>query len=118
MAEEHQNFEVYAGSDLSLDFSLTWEDGDPYDITSSVITWVAATKAGREPFLAKEIGTGIVLIHAEGEADDPAVFQLVLVPDDTAELLGLYYHETRVDGMPVASGTMYVLPSSSREFGS
>jgi hypothetical protein len=118
MAETQQDFEVYAGSELAIDFTLVWEGGAAYDLTSSLVMWVLATKAGAVPLLTKAISSGISVVHAQGETNDPAVFRVTVDAEDTEAIEGLFYHEARVDGRPVASGMVTVLPSSTREVGS
>jgi len=95
----NQNFELYAGDDKRLRFKV--QDAETLDHGSAV--WALSERLSSEPFLEKDN------VSLQGN-----LALVDLVPADTNELQGSYYHELKVtiEGKQhtVASGTMVVHP--------
>lgn len=97
MAHQVQDFEIHAGSDLSITVPVTDDgtaDGTPIDITSVLgITWAAEGAESGTRALTKTLGDGIEL---SGDSGEDHIFVITLTDDDTINLLGWYNHEARI----------------------
>lgn len=97
MAHQVQDFEIHAGSDLTITVPVTDDgtaDGTPIDITSAAgITWAAEGAESGTRAITKTLGSGIEL---SGDSGEDHIFIITLTDDDTESLLGWYKHEARV----------------------
>lgn len=105
MALTEQDFELFAGDDFILEFTVTDEDGTALNITGASISWVVWD--GSTAVLTKTTASGISITDAAaGE------FRVTLAPADTYTLEPkAYAHGANVSieagaYMTVATGTM------------
>ena len=91
MADNVQNFEMHAGDDQDLAFTVKDEAGSAVDITGFTIAWRLATHVTAPMLVSKATGGGITITDAvQGE------FTVALAAADTAGLAGVYYHEAEL----------------------
>lgn len=77
------------GNDITLEFTVTDEDGAALDITGATVKWSLKRAIGETADLTKQTGgSGITLTDADG-----GVFEVELTDTDTAALYGEYVHE-------------------------
>lgn len=107
MAYKNQDFEIFAGDNKLLVFTVD----DVGDLGDCVVTWEAARSPDSEALISKSSEDSDE-IEISGDT-----FTVKLVPDDTAELSKYrkYYHEAQIEDSAgnittVAIGTMIVYP--------
>lgn len=85
-------FELHAGDSRTLEVTVTDEDSNVVvDITDCDVFWVVSRVLGSASLLTKQVGTGITVVDAPAGR-----FDIQLDSDDTQELQGSYYHESRM----------------------
>ncbi len=94
MTEVDQSFEMWAGNDIDLNFSIVDSTGSPVDLTTATtLEWVLhADVQDGNPLIQKSIGSGITITNPGG-----GQFTITLLPADTATLSGNYYHECELN---------------------
>jgi len=107
MAYKDQDFEIFAGDNKSLLFTVD----DVEDLDDCTVTWKAARSPGSEAVISKSSESSDE-IEISGDT-----FTVKLVPTDTSNLSGYrkYYHEAQIldssgNITTVAIGTMIVYP--------
>lgn len=88
MAAEDQDFELFAGDDAVLEFTVTNEAGAAQSLAGASIAWLCARRAGATAVLTK---SGAIVDPASG-----GVFRVTLADTDTDDLLGEYWHQAVV----------------------
>lgn len=113
MAKINQDFEIFAGENKQLNFTITDESGEAADISGSAAVWVLARISGEPNILVqKTIAGGGITINQN-------VFSVLLDDVDTDILNGKYRHELRMqkDGAEsvLAIGQVIVYPSLTKD---
>jgi hypothetical protein len=89
------NFEMFQGDDHVLEVSVQDSNGDPIDLSGSLIDWALAANVSSDQLLIqKNSGAspgGITITDAGG-----GVFEVLIDAEDTEDLSGLYYHQSQV----------------------
>lgn len=88
-----ENFEVEAGDDVVLNFSVSAPSGTTLD-GAEVKWWASRERADEpdgEPVLEKSVGDGIVITNTALRT-----FAVTLTAEDTEGLSGRFYHEAEV----------------------
>jgi hypothetical protein len=82
-----------AGTAIEIDLTLQKEDSTPQDVSTATLTWRLTRAYSVPSVLAKDNdATGGVSFDSDG-IDGLVVVSLV--PDDTLDLQGTYYHEIK-----------------------
>lgn len=93
MATDGQDFSLYAGDDITVDFTLVDEDGAPLDLSGCVLRWKMARSWRHAALLtiaSDDIPPALNIV-------DPGLATLILAADDTGSLPdGSYVHSLRV----------------------
>lgn len=99
MTEVSQDFKMWAGDHRNLQFTVTGSDGSGQDLTGTSIKWVLKESVDSASLILKQTsGSGITV--------SGSVMTVALVPADTTNLAGQYYHEAEVtDGAGNVSTT-------------
>jgi hypothetical protein len=116
MAALQQNFQIFAGDGVTLEFPVVDQNGNPYDLTGvQLLQWAMGNYAINTPLITKDSGSigGITV----GSPPTAGIFYVQLNSADTKNLPGFFYHEARLtdsSGIPrvVASGIVTIQPSN------
>jgi len=82
------DFEMYAGDNKSLTFTVTTAAGVAVVVTDAAISWVLTTAPGATALITKT-STGTITISG-------STVTVPLVEADTAALAGTYYYELEI----------------------
>lgn len=115
MAALNQNFNIFAGDVVGLQFTVTTTAGAAYDLTSATINWNLSLRPGSTPLIEKSTNT-VGQITVQSPATD-GIFTVNLIAADTSGMAGRYYHEAQVidssgNARVVASGEAYIATSN------
>lgn len=106
MAKTRQDFTLWTGDSLTVEITVTGEDGDPASLAGAEFEWElwrSQRDAAYQPFK----GSGYVLRKTSdggGITAAGSTVSIALSPADTEELPGgLYYHELQVTQSGVVS---------------
>jgi hypothetical protein len=83
------NFEMFAGDTFEITNAVTDDDDEPVILTNATIKWAlkrSAKSAVDEVYKDQDDGINVNLNE----------FTIPLLPEDTVDLDGLYYHECEV----------------------
>lgn len=90
MAKIKQDFDLFAGEDKQINFTITDDAGDPVDLTGTNAVWVLARlRSVQENLIEKTVDGGGITISSN-------VYQVHLDEGDTDQLSGKYRHELRM----------------------
>ena len=89
MVVEKQDFEMYQCEDKVICFDITDGDDNPKSLTGSNALWVVYSSLHSTNKIEKKSTDGEITFN-ENEA------RVILVPDDTKDLCGRFYHELRI----------------------
>ena len=84
-----QTFSMQGGDSKTIEVTLVDAAGVPVDVTGATITYRIAAAPHNTALVTKTTGGNGVTIAA-------SVVTIVLAPDDTADLNGVYHHELEV----------------------
>lgn len=85
MTAKNQNFEMYAGDTKTVTVTVSG-----VDLTGASVKWAAKKSIYNvEPDIYKETADGLMIAASDS-------FVIALAPEDTAALVGSYYHEAEV----------------------
>lgn len=102
------NFSMTQGDTKTLVVSVKDAEGNAVSITDATIKWRAARSYGKTAVVSKSTVSGVQITNGAG-----GVFAVALLPADTEDLIGTYFHEAEVtfaDGTvsTVLTGTMKI----------
>lgn len=101
MVKTRQNFDMVSGDTKIVEIEVLDEAGDVVNITGATITWVLCrSRNNPTPLITKTTSAGITITQPLS-----GIFQVLLVPNDTANLSGIYLHEAEV----VVGGNTYTV---------
>ncbi|MDP2621465.1 MAG: hypothetical protein Q8P46_15060 [Hyphomicrobiales bacterium] len=109
MAQQQQNFVMFAGDTKTLRVTVRDNEDNAVDLTSASIKWECGRSYGKASTISKATGgSGITITDATG-----GEFEVLLDADDTEDQAGVFYHEAEVTFSDdtistVLSGTMTV----------
>jgi hypothetical protein len=90
MAALNQDFEMFAGEDKQVNFTITDEKGDPVVLANSQAIWIMANILSTPVFkMTKTIASGGITIKDN-------VYQVFIDSEDTTNINGKYKHELRM----------------------
>lgn len=90
VAERNQNFEMFAGDTENVVVTVT-EGGSPINLSGATIRWVMKRAGSVTPLISKTSPAGITITDTAG-----GKFTISLMPADTEDQRGDYYHEAEV----------------------
>lgn len=105
---ENQDFKIYEGDDLVIEFLILDEDGNTVDLTGYSASWGAY---GSDTTIFKSTGNGNVTIGS-------GTVEVTVDAIDTVDFDGVYRHELRLidastKSRVAASGTLTILRADS-----
>ena len=109
MASTNQDFDLLAGDDVVLDFTLSDVETDTTLSGAQGVRWKLARSVFDDPIISKTTEDGI-------DVTSDLTFTVTLTASDTVALNGLYYHEasvTDVNGFVTTVTTGYVTASQT-----
>ncbi len=89
---------IYRGDDASLRFTITDEDGDAVNITTSTIFFTVKTTASSTAAGSLDSGALIQKINGPGDHTDPTagITTFILTHADTAIVPAYYYYDVQL----------------------
>jgi len=93
---ESQDFEIFAGNDKTLNFTLLDESDAKVDLTGATIRWGMAKHSGAKTLLFSYTSPTNITIPAQ-TGDNLGLFSVAVQPADTSGLKTAdYYHECEI----------------------
>jgi hypothetical protein len=93
------DFSLVAGDSKVIEITVTEADGSPTDITAANLLWTAAAQPFGTPLISK---AGTI-------TDGPGgVFDVSLVPSDTASMNGNFYHSAKITFADLSVSTIFL----------
>lgn len=89
MTLRNQNFTMYAGNNKTIVVTITKEDGSAIDLTGYTSVWAIRQKESSTK-------NDAVITNVTGQGNQ---LTITLVPEDTQNLAGTYFHECQITDM-------------------
>lgn len=87
MTALNQNFSMYSGDTKVLIIPVTKPDNSGVDLSGASVKWVAQGEDGTTNVISKQ--TPVIITNGNE-------IQIKLLPIDTRDLVGMYYHECEI----------------------
>ena len=114
MARINQDFDLFAGEDKQINFTITNEYNEEVELEGSEAIWVAVRLSSEPVFvIVKRVSTGGILIEGN-------TYQVLLNDIDTDQLHGKYRHELKMTNSEdkdsvVAVGQLQIYKSFTKD---